>query len=826
MKFTLGWLCSHLETTATLSAIADALSAIGLEVEAVTDRAAALAPFRIALVVEAAPHPNADRLRLCRVETGSGIASVVCGAPNAVTGMKAVFAPPGSIIPATGEVLKVGRIRGAESAGMLLSEREMGLGEDHDGIVELAADAPVGAPYADWAGLDDPVIEIAVTPNRGDALGVRGIARDLAAAGLGTLKPWSVRPVAPEFASPLSWQTAWPEACPFVLGRTIQGVRNGPGPRWLARRLQAIGLRPINALVDITNFFTFDLGRPLHVFDVAKVAGPVLTMRRGAGETFLALNGKEVTAGADDCVIADRAGVVSLAGIVGGEATGCDGATTSVFLECALFDPIRIAATGRRLGILSDARARFERGIDISLMPDAVEAATRMILELCGGEASTMVAAGRAPAWQRSATLRFSRLAEFGGLAVPASEAIGILERLGFGLEHYDHASVTVAVPPWRNDIASGVALALSPALDQAASARMRDAAAAVEPEAELVEEVLRIKGLDRVPPVSLPALSAVPAAALGPRAARVEEVRRLLAGRGLVESVGFSFMAAREAAHFGPVPASLRLENPIAADLDQMRPTPLASLALAAARNAARGYPDLALFEIGPGFLEPAPHSQVLIAAGLRAGMTARSWIEPARAVDPFDAKADAFAVLAALGLPAEALGIGGPVPSWFHPGRSGLVTLGPKHVLGRFGEIHPHLAGLLGMTLPSVAFEILLDAVPGPKRRAHRAPPDLAPFQPLRRDFAFVVDQGVPADQLLRAARGAAHGEQHALIVGVSLFDVFTGPAIGEGKKSLAIEVTLQPRERTLTDAEIEAACRKVVAAVARATGGKLRG
>ncbi|MGH7070531.1 MAG: phenylalanine--tRNA ligase subunit beta, partial [Acetobacteraceae bacterium] len=805
MKLTLGWLRSHLETEASLAAIVETLSAIGLEVEAVTDRAAALAPFRIALVVEAAPHPNADRLRLCRVETGSGIASVVCGAPNAVTGMKAVFAPPGSIIPATGQVLKVGRIRGAESAGMLLSEREMGLGEDHDGIVELAADAPVGTPYAHWAGLDDPVIEIAITPNRGDALAVRGVARDLAAAGLGGLKPWSVQPVAPEFASPLSWQTAWPEACPFVLGRSMRGLRNGPGPRWLADRLHAIGLRPINALVDITNFFTFDLGRPLHVFDAAKVTGPVLTMRHGAGETFRALNGKDVTVGRDDCVIADRAGVVSLAGIVGGESTGCDHATTSVFLECALFNPIGVAATGRRLGILSDARARFERGIDIALMPDAVEAATRMILELCGGEASTVVAAGRAPAWQRSATLRFSRLEEFGGLAVPASEAIGILERLGFALEHYDHASVTVAVPPWRNDVATGVALALSPALAEATAARMRDAAGAIEPEAELVEEVLRIKGLDQVPPVSLPAVAAVPAPSLGPAAARVEEVRRLLAGRGLFECVGFSFMAAPEAAHFGPVPASLRLDNPIAADLDQMRPTPLASLALAAARNWARGYPDLALFEIGPGFLEDAPQSQVLIAAGLRSGTTARSWIEPARAADLFDAKADAVAVLAALGLPAEALVIGAPAPSWFHPGRSGLVTLGPKRVLGRFGEIHPHIAGFLGMPLPSVAFEILLDAVPGQKRRAHRAPPDLSPFQPLRRDFAFVVDESVPADQLLRAARAAAHGEQQVSIVGVSLFDVFTGPAIGEGRKSLAIEVTLQPRERTLTDAEI---------------------
>ncbi|MGH7158750.1 MAG: phenylalanine--tRNA ligase subunit beta [Acetobacteraceae bacterium] len=821
MKFSLAWLRSHLETTAPLASIVETLSAIGLEVEAVADRGLALAPFRVAEVIEAVAHPNADRLRLCRVETGSGIVAVVCGAPNAHTGMKAVYAPPGSIIPATGQVLKTGRIRGAESAGMLLSEREMGLGENHDGIVELAPDAPVGASYATWAGLDDPVLEIAVTPNRGDALAVRGIARDLAAAGLGRLRPWSVEPVAARFPSPLAWQTAWPEACPFVLGRTIRGLRNGPSPRWLSDRLSAIGLRPINALVDITNFFTFDLGRPLHVFDVAKVAGPVLAMRRGAEETFRALNGRDVTAGPGDCVIADLAGVVSLAGIMGGAPTGCDESTSSAFLECALFDPIRIADTGRRLGILSDARARFERGIDPALMPDAVEAATRLIQELCGGEASTVVAAGAAPAWQRAATLRFSRLEGLGGLAVPAAEAIGILERLGFVVEKGDAAAVTVAVPPWRNDIASRIALELSPTLSEAEAERMRAAAGAIEPEAELVEEVLRIKGLDRVPPVSLPALAAVPAQSLSAAAARVEEIRRLLAGRGLVECVGFSFLAAREAALFGPIPASFRLQNPIAADLDQMRPTPLASLALAAARNAARGFPDLALFEIGPGFLDDAPDGQVLIAAGLRAGMTARSWLAPARPADPFDAKADAFAVLAALGLPAASLGIAPPAPPWFHPGRSGHITFGPRRVLGRFGELHPHLAGVLELPRPSVAFEILLDQVPEPKRRARRAPPDLSPFQPLRRDFAFVVDQAVPADQVLRAARGA----ERSLIVGVGLFDVFTGPAIGAGRKSLAIEVTLQPRERTLTDAEIEAVCRKIVAAVTKATGANLR-
>ncbi|HUA78633.1 MAG TPA: phenylalanine--tRNA ligase subunit beta, partial [Acetobacteraceae bacterium] len=382
MKFSLGWLSTHLETDAPIERIAETLSAIGLEVEEVTDRGAALAAFRIAHVLEAAPHPNADRLKACRVETGSGVVSVVCGAPNAHAGMKAVFAPPGSRIPGTGITLKRSLIRGVESAGMLLSAREMALGEDHDGIIELPPDAPVGEAYAHWAGLDDPVIEIAVTPNRGDALGVRGIARDLAAAGIGRLLPWDAAPVPSRFPSPLGWAIDWPEACPWVLGRTLRGVRNGPSPRWLAERLTAIGLRPINALVDITNFFTFDLGRPLHVFDAAKIAGPSLAMRRGAGETFRALNGRDVTVSDQDCVIADQSGVVSLAGIVGGEASGCDEGTESVFIECALFDPVRVAETGRRLGILSDARARFERGIDPALMPHAIEAVTRMIFDL------------------------------------------------------------------------------------------------------------------------------------------------------------------------------------------------------------------------------------------------------------------------------------------------------------------------------------------------------------------------------------------------------------------------------------------------------------
>ncbi|MEO8714002.1 MAG: phenylalanine--tRNA ligase subunit beta, partial [Acetobacteraceae bacterium] len=513
MKFTLSWLRTHLETDATVARIGETLTRIGLELEGVSDRGAALAAFRIAHVIEAAPHPNAERLRACTVDTGNGIVSVVCGAPNARTGMKAVFAPPGSVIPESGAVLKVGEIRGVTSAGMLLSAREMGLGDDHSGIVELPAGAPVGAPYAAWAGLDDPLIEVSVTPNRGDCFSVRGIARDLAAAGLGTLKPWSAAPVPASFGGGLRWGIDWPEACPWILGRTIRGVRNGPSPAWLAERLTAIGLRPINALVDVTNFFTIDLGRPLHVFDADKVVGDVLTLRHGAEETFRALNGKDYTLTAADCAIADAAGVRSMAGVIGGEATGCDEATRTVFIECALFDPVIVALTGRRHQVASDARQRFERGVDAALMPDAIEAATRMILDFCGGEPGAVVEAGQPPVRQRDAAMRFERLTGLGGADIPPDEAVDSLRRLGFAVRTRDAARVAVAVPSWRNDIAPGAALDQSPDLDPAAAARAAEGCALIEPECDLIEEVLRLRGLDAILPVSLPRTAPVPVA-------------------------------------------------------------------------------------------------------------------------------------------------------------------------------------------------------------------------------------------------------------------------------------------------------------------------
>jgi phenylalanyl-tRNA synthetase beta chain len=820
MKFTLAWLKTHLDTQADATAIADKLSGIGLEVEEVIDRGAALKDFRIAYVIEAVQHPNADRLRACIVDPGDGSRiSVVCGAPNARTGMKGVFAAPGAYIPGTGITLKAGEIRGVVSAGMLLSAREMGLGDDHTGIVDLPDDAPVGEAYARWAGLDDPVIHIKVTPNRGDALSVRGIARDLAAAGMGVLRPWSAAPVPAAFTSPLHWAIEAQGHCRFVLGRAFRGVANGPSPQWLQDRLVAIGLRPINRLVDVTNFFTFDLGRPLHVFDMRKVHGPVLTMALGDGREFLALNGKTYAPGPDDCVITDAHGPESLAGIIGAERTGCDDTTTEVFLEGAWFDPVRIALTGRRHGVTSDARYRFERGIDPALMPHAIEAASRMILELCGGEASEVVSAGAPPAWERTATMRFERLATLGGLAVPAPEAEDILDRLGFTATGRDAERITVAVPPWRNDIAGGTPLEQAPALTSDIAARAAAGRDSAEPEADLVEEVLRIKGLDAIPPVSMPALAPVPTATLSPAQVRTALARRTLAARGLAEAVTFAFIEKRVAALFGDAPAALTLENPIAADLDHMRPTPVANLLLAASRNLARGAASVALCEVGPGFSDATEAGQRLIAASVRAGEAPRSWAG-SRAADMFDAKADALAVLVAAGVNPEGLLAAAEAPGWYHPGQSGVLKTG-RTVLASFGTVHPRVLSALGLGGPAVAMEVFLDAVPEPKRRK-RAAPDLPAFQPVRRDFAFVVAADVPADAVLRTAKGA----ERTLIAGVALFDVYAGAGIEAGKKSLAVEVTFQPRERTLTDAEIEAACAKVVAAVAKATGATLRG
>ncbi len=818
MKFTLSWLRDHLDTDATLDALCATLNRIGLEVEAVSNRGAALAPFRTARIISAEPHPNADRLRVCHVDVGQPgePVQVVCGAPNARAGLSVIFAPPGVVIPSTGASLKIGEIRGVSSRGMLCSLRELGLGEEHDGIAELADNTTPGQSYAGFAGLDDPVIDIAVTPNRGDALAVRGIARDLAAARLGHLKPWLAETVEGRFDSPVVWRNEFPEACPYVLGRVVRGVRNGSSPAWLRERLLAIGLRPISALVDITNFFTFDLGRPLHVFDADKIAGGELVLCRGEGESFRGLDGRDYIANHADCVIADRVGVQSFAGLMGGDATGASDDTSSVFVECALFDPVRVALSGRRHGITSDARQRFERGIDPALLAAGLEAATRMILELCGGEASEVVSAGAPPRWQRQASLRFARMAALGGVDVPADEAVASLEALGFAVRARSEHAALFDVPSWRNDIAAVVELSAAPGLEPARQLAA-DQVSVIEAECDLIEEVLRLRGLDSVPPVSLPAAQAVPLPALTPRQARAAAARRIIAARGLSECIGFSFISHEEAGHFGDNPDGLRLLNPIAADLDQLRPTPLASLALAARRNAVRGWDRLALFEVGPGF---SRDGQRLIAAGLRSGHSPRRPGENSEPVALWDAKADLLATLEQLGAPTEALTVTADAPGHYHPGRSGTVRQGPKTVLGWFGDLHPSVLRDLGLAVPVVGFELFLDVLADPKRR-RRSAPSLPAFQPLTRDFAFVVDAGVSAEAVLRAAKGA----ERSLITEVSLFDVYEGEKVPAGQKSLAIEVVLQPRERSLTDAEIEAASAKVVTAVFKATGGTLR-
>jgi phenylalanyl-tRNA synthetase beta chain len=805
MKFTLGWLKEHLDTDRSLGEIVDKLTMIGLEVERIEDKAKLLAPFVIARVVEAKQHPNADRLRVCMVDTGSGDPiQVVCGAPNARTGMKGVFVPPGAFIPGKNMTLAVGTIRGVESRGMLVSEFELQLSDDHEGIIDLPDDAPIGANYAQWAGLGDPMIEINLTPNRADCTGVHGIARDLAAADMGKLKDASIKPVKGEFPCPVRVTLdfgATPSLCPAFALRLVRGVKNGPSPDWLQQRLAAIGLRPINALVDITNFITYDRGRPLHVFDAAKVRGNLVVRRAVAGETLLALDGKSYALDESICVIADEDGVESLAGIMGGEKTGCSAATTDVLIESALWDPPNIAQTGRKLGINSDARYRFERGIDPAFMLPGLELATRMVLDLCGGTPSEITVAGDPQAPERVIDFPISEIKRLAGIAVPLPEARRVLERLGFFAAGQGER-VKVAVPSWRPDIHN---------------------------KADLVEEVVRILGVDRVPFTPFDRGEAPRRPVLTPIQQRTRKAKRALAARNLVEAVTWSFLGKKHAELFGGGQPQLALANPIAADLSDMRPSLIPGLVSAAQKNADRGFPDMALFEVGQVFRGDAPQDQLTAAAGVRRALgktsgIGRHWTKRDGEVDAFDAKADAFAVLAAAGAPPQALQVVPGGPPWFHPGRSGTIQIGPQNVLGHFGELHPSALEALDAQGPLVAFEVILERIPEPKAKATRAKPvlELSPFQPVERDFAFVVDRKVKAADVVRAAASV----DRKLIAGVAVFDVYEGPGIEPGKKSIAIAVTLQPRDKTMTDAEIEALAAKIVAEIGKRTGGVLRG
>jgi len=810
MKFTLSWLKEHLETDATLGEITEALTDIGLEVEGVEDPAERLGAFTIARVIEARQHPDADRLRLCRVETfpgGPGSAAeevqVVCGAPNARTGMVGVFAAPGTHIPGTGVDLKPGVIRGVESNGMLCSERELMISEDHDGIIDLPEDAPLGMRFIDYAGLNDPVIEIAITPNRPDALGVAGIARDLAARGLGRVITPRIEAVKGAFPSPIS-VTLKPDvadkACPLFVGRSIRGVTNGPSPDWLQRKLRAIGLRPISALVDITNYLTFDRARPLHVFDADKVTGDIHVRLSRAGETLRALDDKDYAFDDAMTLICDDAGPEAIGGVMGGLASGCTEETRNVFIEAAYFDPVRTAATGRKLKINSDARYRFERGIDPEFTGVGMELATRLVLDLCGGEASEVVMAGAVPRTARACPLNPARVQSLVGLEIPREEQVRILTALGFSATGTGEV-LEVWVPSWRPDIGG---------------------------EADLVEEIARIASLSRLParPLRRPS-PGVARRVLTTAQIRAGAARRRLAALGLNECVTYSFVSAREAALFGGGDAQRRLENPISSEMSEMRPSLLPGLMAAAARNQARGFGDVGLFEVGAAFHGGEPGEQAVHATALRVGATApRHWSGIRRPADLYDAKADLEAVLAALGAPVEKLMVAREAPQWFHPGRSGTLKLGPKMTLGHFGELHPKVIEAMDVKGPAVSAIALVDALPEPKRKSTaRGPLVSSDYQAVERDFAFVVAARVEAEAVLKAARSA----EKALIAGAHVFDIFEGKRaaeqLGEGRKSVAITVRLEPSRGTLTEAEIEAVAEKVVASVAEATGGTLR-
>ncbi len=804
MKFTLSWLKEYLETDASLDDITVALNDVGLEVEEVKNLADILGAFTVAHVKEVRQHPDADRLKVCDVETRDGMVQVVCGAPNVHTGMSGIFAPPGTIIPGTGVDLRVGVIRGVESAGMLCSEREMMLSDKHEGIIDLSEGWAIGTPAAEALGLNDPVIDIAVTPNRPDALGIYGIARDLDARGLGKLKLLEFPDIPGTFRSPidveLKFDAQTANACPIFVGRYIRNLNNGPSPKWMQARLHAIGLRSISALVDVTNYLTHAYARPVHVFDADKVKGNIQPRLARNGEKMLALDGKEYELDESMTVIADDAGPGALGGIMGDEASSCTASTRNVFIEVAYFDPIRTATTGRKLAIQSDARYRFERGVDPAFVIGGAQFATQMILDFCGGEPSELVIAGAVPDTARSFTLRKNRVKTLAGIKVGLSRQKNILEDLGFIVKEVGEGMVCT-VPPWRPD---------------------------VHGEADLVEEIVRIVGLDNIPNAPMSRPNAIARPVLTRLQKRTGAARRTLAARGLNEAVTWSFLPEDQAVLFGGGGTEVKLANPISSELTDMRPSLLPNLITAVGRNIDRGFANLALFEVGQAYLGDKPEDETVRAAGVRRGhIGPRHWAGGLRDVDAFDAKADALAALEAAGAPIEGLQVVAGAPNWFHPGRSGTCQLGPKNQMAHFGEIHPRVLNGLDVKGPLVGFEIILNAIPAPKGkgRTSRAAMDVSDLQTVTRDFAFVIDEAVEASRIVRAVKSA----EKQLISNVSVFDLFEGEAarnaLGEGKKSLAIEVTLQPRGKTMTDEEINAVAAKVVANVEKATGGTLR-
>ena len=796
MKFSLEWLNDFLDTQATVAEIAATLNRIGHEVEGIEDPADKLAGFRVAHVLTAARHPDADKLQVLTVDAGDGQPlQVVCGAPNARAGMKGVLGLPGAVVPANGMELRKSAIRGVESNGMMCSTRELELGDDHDGIIELPADAPVGTAFADYHGTS-PVIEVAVTPNRPDCMGVLGIARDLAAAGLGTLKPLAVPSIDGAFACPVEIRTDDPDGCPAFYGRVIRGVANGVAPDWMQRRLKAAGQRPISALVDVTNYLMLAFGRPAHVYDLAKLSGAVVARQAQAGEQVLALNEKTYTLDDTMTVIADAAGVHDIAGIMGGEHSGVSEGTTDVLLEIAYFNPERIGVTGRRLGLSSDARTRFERGVDPAFLDDGLAILTDLICGLCGGEPSQAVRAGEPPLAAKVVAFDPARTACLGGVDVPETEQRRILAALGFEVG----ADWQVTCPPRRHDI---------------------------EGPADLVEEIVRIHGLDKVASVALPRADGVARPTATPLQQIERKLRRSAAARGLNEAVTWSFLPVGHAEHFADGAPLWVLENPISEDMKAMRPSLLPGLIAAAKRNADRGADGSRLFEIGRRYFRSADGSsdeKPTLGVVLAGEKTPRGWATGKAAVfDAYDAQAEALALLEAAGAPVDNLMVMGDAGPQFHPGQSATLRLGPKVVVARFGALHPATLKAFDIDGPVMAVEIFLDAIPAKKgaagfARAAFAPPAL---QAVTRDFAFLVPTSLAAGDLVRAIRGA----DKQAIVATRVFDVFAGQGVPEGRKSVAVEVRLQPGEKTFTDAEIKGIADKVVAAATK-LGAELRG
>ncbi len=804
MKFTLSWLKEHLDTKADLDTVAKTLTAVGLEVESLEDRGATYAPFKTAKVISAEKHPDADRLKVLMVDFGGEKPlQVVCGAPNARAGMVGVFAPEGSYIPGLDVVLKKGVIRGVESNGMMVSEREMKLSDEHNGIIDLAPDTEIGQPMAPLFGLDDPVIEINLTPNRADCAGVRGIARDLAAKSLGVLKPLDAKPVTGQFDTPIKVRIDDKKACPLFMGRLVRGVSNGPSPEWLQKRLTSIGLRPISCLVDITNYFTIGLNRPLHVFDADKVKGNIHVRLSQKGESFEALNDKTYTLDDGMTVVCDDSGVLGLGGIMGGTSTGVSETTQNVYLEAAFFDSVRTAMTGRALQINSDARYRFERGIDAAFTAEGIELATALILDLCGGTPGQVVSDGSVPAGKPTLHFDPDKTEKLAGIHLSHQEQHHILLALGFGVDAHT-VPWKVVSPSWRPDI---------------------------EGSADLVEEVTRIHGFDHIQSVSMVRDSMMTGGALSPDLKRRQDTRRALAARGLKEAITWSFMQSDKAVSFEAKPlnddarARLTLTNAISSEMDRMRPSILPNLLQAAQKNADRGFPNASLFEIGPVFSGTEPGEQGFMASGIRhMAVGERHWSskDAHRAVTAYDAKADALAVLEACGMNPAKVQITTDAPGYYHPGRSATIRQG-KEVLGWFGELHPSALEALDVKGPACGFEMFLAAIPMPKRTGSAKPLlKPSPLQPIERDFAFIVNDDVSADTIVRLAQGAARD----LVDRVEVFDVYAGKGIPGGQKSVAVTVILQPRDKTLTDADIEGVGQSIVKAVSEKTGATLRG